>query len=91
MGFRYKRGVKVEYVHQGLIYFYSRSYQTLKESDRHRILNLCHQYGGEYYQALFEFVTSDITATDICIRHFLGKSTLYRAVKKYYEGFSFEV
>ena len=40
--------------------------------------------GGEYYQALYEFVTSDVGATAVCRKHFLSQSTLERIVRKYY-------
>lgn len=85
--FRYKRGVKVDYNRQGYIYFTSRLYKDLPEKDQQKILNLCLKHGGEHYQALFEFVTTDETATALCIKHYISGNTLYRAVRKYYEGF----
>lgn len=85
--FRFKRGVKVSYNRQGYIYFTSRLYHELSPEDQQTILNLCLTHGGEYYQALFEFVTTDATATEIVMRHYLSKRTLYRIVAKYYEGF----
>lgn len=39
------------------------------------------------YQALFEFVTTDATATAVCMKHCLSKSTLHRMVRRYYEDF----
>ena len=42
---------------------------------------------GEYYQALFEFVTTDASATALAMRHHMDKTTLYRKVRKYYENF----
>lgn len=85
--FRYKRSIDVDYDRQGLIYFTSRMYRQLPERRQQKILNLCLACGGEYYQALFEFVTSDATATAVCVRHHLSRSTLERAVKRYYENF----
>jgi len=60
--FRYKRGVKADYNRQGYIYFTSRRYRELDEAAQQKILNLCLEHGGEYYQALFEFVTTDARA-----------------------------
>lgn len=85
--FRFKRGVDADYDRQGYIYFVSRRYKHLSEGDQHTILDLCLEHGGEHYQALFEFVTTDATATALCMKHYISKATLYRAVRKYYEGF----
>ena len=85
--FRYKRGVKVDYDRQGYIYFVSLMYKNLPPEDQQAILNLCLQCGGEHYQALFEFVTTDTTATALSMKHYLSKKTLYRAVRRYYENF----
>ena len=73
--FRFKSGVKVDYNRQGYIYFTSRLYKDLPEEDQRVILNLCLEHGGESYQALFEFVTTDATATAVCMKHCLSKST----------------
>lgn len=85
--FRYKRGVKADYNRQGYIYFTSRRYRELDEAAQQKILNLCLEHGGEYYQALFEFVTTDASATALAMRHHMDKTTLYRKVRKYYENF----
>lgn len=85
--FRYKRGVKADYNRQGYIYFVSRRYKELSESDRKKIRDLCEIYGGEHHKALFEFVTTDTTATALTMKHYISRATLYRAVRKYYEGF----
>lgn len=85
--FRYKSGINVSYNRQGYIYFISRRYKELCPEEQQEIVNLCAESGGEYHQALFEFVTTDVTATALCLRHHISKSTLYRCVRKYYEGF----
>lgn len=82
--FRYKKGVPVDYDRQGYIYFRSRMFATLDPEARGQILRLCTEAGGEYRQALFEFVTSDAGATAVCMKHFLSQSTLERIVRKYY-------
>lgn len=86
--FRYKRSVPLSYERQGYIYFKSRCYQELPEEEQHRIVNLCMEAGGEYYQALFEYVTKGESATSVCMRHHLSQSTLTRAVRKYYTNYS---
>ena len=85
--FRYKSSVRVSYERQGYIYFVSRRYRELPERQQREIVDLCLEHGGEYYQALFDFVTTDMGATAVCMKHHLSRATLYRAVSRYYEGF----
>ena len=54
---------------------------------KEKIRQLCREAGGENSQALLAFVTSDKSATEVCMAHFISKATLYRAVQRYYEGF----
>jgi hypothetical protein len=85
--FRYKRSIEVTYDRQGYIYFISRAYRDLPAWQQERIRELCGKCGGEYGNALLEFVTTDAGATAVCMRHNLSQSTLERVVKKYYEAF----
>lgn len=86
--FRYKTGIRVSYLRQGYIYFASRLYQELNATDKRKIEKLCYDCAGPSVgRALLEFVTTDADATWICREHNLSKSTLYRAVRRYYERF----
>ena len=85
--YRFKRGVKIGYNRQGYIYFVSRMYNELPREAKEVVDALCKDQGGEYWQALFEFVTTDATATALCMKHYISKATLYRAVRRYYEHF----
>ena len=49
--FRYKKSIPVSYERQGYIYFTSLLYRELPEGAQRKILNLCLEAGGEYYQA----------------------------------------
>ena len=89
--FRFKSSVPVSYDRQGYIYFASRLYKEMPQRTQQAIVNLCMECGGEYHQALFEFVTTDAGATNVCMRHHLSRSTLERAVRKYYERFPREI
>lgn len=86
--FRFKKSIPVGYDLQGYIYFASRLYRHLPPARKKQILNLCTQAGGEYYQALFEFVTTDAGAAAVCAKHFLSQSTLERIVRRYYIAFA---
>ncbi len=86
--FRFKRGIRVGYVRQGYIYFCSLLYKTLPKGKKKIIDDLCRECGGEYWEALREFVTTEnVNAEAIALKYFISESTLYRAVRKYYESF----
>lgn len=89
--FRLKRSIDLDYNHQGYVYFLSRCYRDLKPERQIEIMAICSAAGGEHASALFEFVTTDATATAICLKYYISKATLYRVVKRYYESFPFEL
>lgn len=84
--FRFKRSVPVSYDRQGYIYFTSRLYEELPPRAQQEIVNLCLECGGEYYQALFQFVTTDAGAASVCMQHHLSRSTLDAGARRYYEA-----
>lgn len=85
--FRFKRSVPVSYDRQGYIYFASRLFQDLPQKQKQEILDLCRECGGEYSAALLEFVTTGANATQICMKYSISRSTLERAVRRYYVNF----
>lgn len=90
--FRYKRGIDVSYEKQGYIHFCCRRFPELTAERQEAIWRLCRAAGGEHAEALFEFVTTQDTATAICQRHFIASRTsLYRVVKKFYESWPEEL
>ena len=86
--FRFKKGIPVSYADQGYIYFYSKRYRRLPQKERRKIETLCAEAGGEYREALLEFVTTDSGAVAVCAKHYISQSTLERAVRKYYRLFA---
>ena len=86
--FRFKKGVPLSYEEQGYIYFTSLMYKKMPLAMQRKIRSLCVAAGGEYSDALFAFVTTQMGATEVCTKHFLSQSTLERIVKKYYIAFS---
>lgn len=85
--FRFKRSIPIDYDQQGYIYFTSRQYKKLPKKAKAKIQQLCQEAGGEYADALFEFVTTDAGAASVCGKYFLSESTLERAVRRYYLAF----
>ena len=87
MRFRFKRGIPVDYEQQGYIYFTSRRFRDLPKKQQEKIRSLCREAGGEHAEALFEFVTTDSGAVEVCDRFYISESTLERVVRKYYLAF----
>lgn len=86
--FRYKPRIRVSYDKQGYIYFVSKFYHKLPEREREKIRLLCRETGGPYSGALLEYVTTEASTEAVCLKHYISRSTLDRAVRRYYEGFS---
>ena len=85
--FRFKKAIHVSYDRQGFIYFTSRRYRELSSEERKRIRQLCAKAGGEYREAILEFVTTGASAAAVCRKHNISASTLERAVRRYYMAF----
>lgn len=86
--FRYKPSIRASREQQGYIYFASRLYRQLPVQEREKIRLLCCETGGPYSGALLEYVTTGDSAEAVCLKHAISRSTLDRAVRRYYEGFS---
>lgn len=85
--YRFKKSIGVSYNKQGQIFFTARRYEELPPDMQQAILALCKAAGGDNWQALFAFVTTSRRAEEICRTYYLSKSTLYRAVRRFYERF----
>ena len=85
--FRYKPSIDRPIEEQGIIYWTSRNYRRLPAEEQQRIRALCEEAGGEYADAVMEFVTTDAGATAICMRYSISRETLDRCVRRYYERY----
>lgn len=86
--FRYKESIPLSYERQGYIYFKSLLYRDLPKAEQTRIRQLCRKAAGANADALLEFVTRRESATAVCMRHYIASNTtLYRALRRYYELF----
>lgn len=86
--FRFKRAIPVSYDRQGFIFFTSKRYRELSAEERKRIRQICAKAGGEYREAVLEFVTTGAGAAAVCVKHNVSASTLERAVRRYYIAFN---
>lgn len=85
--YRFKRGVNRGYDEQGYIYFCSKLYNVLSQEEKDKILSCCIKCGEDYYSALFDFVTTSKSTTEIELTYNISQSTLHRIVRRYYETF----
>lgn len=86
--FRFKPGIHVSYEQQGYIYFMSLKYPEMEKEKQQKIRQLCVWAAGDNAPALLECVTTQEHMRSICDRHYIASlTTMYRALKKYYEGF----
>lgn len=85
MKFKRRRGINVPYLRQGLIYFTCQDYAGQPPEVQHKILQLCHQCGGEHHEALFLAMTTQRNLLPIAQEHYIDESTLWRLVQKFYQ------
>lgn len=86
--FRYHRGISVPYERQGYIYFKSLRYNELPDHEQARIRRLCATVCKNNWKALLEHVTTGELVKSVCMRHYIASPTsLYRALRRYYELF----
>lgn len=78
----------MNYKRQAYIYSVSLNYENLTKAQQKKIRILCERFGGENSAALFDRVTTGASSTAVCMKHNIAsRTTLYRLVKDYYEGF----
>ena len=85
--FKKRRGIKLPYNKQGLIYFTCMNYKDAPDDVRDKIKNLCQEVGGEYAEVLYKVVTdSNRSVRSLAIEYHTSERTLYRYRKKFYES-----
>ena len=85
--FKFRRGIRLSYERQGYIYFLCRRFSTLPKAQRDEIRALCRSAGGQYERALWRCVTTGAGMQRICNEEHVSTATLYRCLKRFYEGF----
>lgn len=86
--FKKRRGIKVPYNKQGLIYFTCMNFKNLPEDKQNNIVNLCREVAGEYADALLLLLTDDTKNIHaVAMRYYTSESQLYRFRKRFYERY----
>ena len=84
--FKKRKGIKVSYNKQGLIYFTCVNIKDMPDEVQKKILNLCIEVCKEDYKALYEVITNDRKSIlSVSLEYFLSEKKLYRLRKEFYE------
>ena len=86
--FKKRRGIKLPYNVQGLIYFTCMNIRSLPIEKQTRILNLCYEVAGEHGEALYTMLTDDTkNIHGVAMQYYISESQLYAYRRKFYEKF----
>ena len=84
--FKKRRGIRLSYNKQGLIYFTCMNIKDMPENIQQKVLNLCVEVGQQDYKALYELLTNDNKSVlSISHEYFLNEKLLYKMRKEFYE------
>lgn len=85
--FKKRRGIKLPYNKQGLIYFTCMNYYDMPDDVQQRIVQLCNEVGGEDYADVLFAVITDSTKSirALSMEYHISEMSLYRYRKKFYE------
>lgn len=85
--FKKRRGIKLPYNKQGLIYFTCVNIDDMPEEVQNKIVDICNEVGGEYSDVLYKVVTdSNRSVRSLAIEYNISERNLYRYRKKFYEA-----
>lgn len=85
--FKKRRGIKLSYNKQGLIYFTCMNYKDMPDDVLKKIKRLCDEVGEEHARVLFEVMTnSNKSIRALALEYHISEMSLYRYRKKFYEA-----
>lgn len=86
--FKKRRGIKLPYNKQGLIYFTCINAKDMSEEMQQRIKNLCEEVTADYSEALYTLLTDDkLNVHAVALRYHICESQLYQYRRKFYEKY----
>ena len=84
--FKKRRGIKLSYNKQGLIYFSCMNYNEMPKKTQEKIRQLCDDVGKEYSEALFQVMTnSNKSIRALAMEYHISETQLYLYRKRFYE------
>lgn len=85
--FKKRRGIKLSYEQQGLVYFTCINYKSQPKWMREKIDKLCRQIGGMHADALKQVMTTGRSVRQISLECYISESVLYELRREFYEQF----
>ena len=81
-----RRGIKLPYNKQGLIYFTCINEKDMSDEDKEKLKKICMEVAGEEYaEALYAMVTDDKLNVDgVARRYHTSATRLYKRRQKFY-------
>lgn len=85
--FKKRRGIRLSYNRQGLIYFICMNIRDMPEEVQQKVKELCAEVGGCDSEALYEVITNDRQSiVGISLKYYISEKKLYRMRKEFYEA-----
>ena len=85
--FKKRRGIKLSYNKQGLIYFTCMNVADMPEEIHDKVKHLCKEVGKEHADVLYAVVTdSNKSIRSLAMEHHISETQLYYYRKKFYES-----
>lgn len=85
--FKKRRGIKLPYNKQGLIYFTCINHKDMPEQVEEKIKSLCDDIGKEHSEVLFEVMTNGSKSIRaLAMDYHISETQLYYYRKKFYEA-----
>lgn len=85
--FKKRRGIKLPYNKQGLIYFTCVNAKDMPDEVQEKIRTICDEVGKEYSDVLYKVVTdSTRSIRSLSMEYHISETQLYHYRKKFYES-----
>lgn len=83
--FKKRRGIKIPYNRQGLVYFACMDVKNMSQEEVDKIKQICSDIAGENAEALYTLVTDDsLTVEGVANRFFMSTTNLYKFRMRFY-------
>lgn len=83
--FKFRPGIRKSYDEQGEIFFRCRRYASQGKTVRRRVDEMIHRAGGEYANALREYLLTNAGWVEVCQKWYISDRTLQRIVRRFFE------
>lgn len=65
---------------------YQKIYDRLSKKEKEKIRNTARMVCGEHFEAVIDYISTDMSVTAIAQRRYISEATLYRAINNFFES-----